>query len=206
LKISTRGKVTALFLVACLGLSAGCAGSPSSRFYTLTSLKSSGAKTDSTSAEQGPIVAIGPVVIPDYLYRPQIVTRSDGNEIRLNETERWAGSLQEDVSRVLVENLSILLAGDHVVVLRWEQAVLYHFPIKYRIGVEFVRFEGTVGGTVDLRTRYTVYGRDGKEMLSIRESTIREPVGGPDYEALTAAMSRSVAAVSKEITAALRAN
>ena len=64
------------------------------------------------------VVAVGPVAIPDYLDRPQILTRSGPSELQLAEFERWAGSLEKDVSRVLAENLSTLLEKDHVIVLR----------------------------------------------------------------------------------------
>jgi uncharacterized lipoprotein YmbA len=133
-----------------------------------------------------------------------MVTRSDRNEVRIAEKDRWAGPLREDVSRVLVENLSVLLAGEPFVVLRWEQAVLSSVPVKYRVGVEVLRFEGTVGGTVLLRARYTIYDVDGAA-LSVRDSTLQEPASGPDYEALAAAMSRTLATASREIASAVRA-
>ena len=200
---TTVGKLIALFLGAALAGSAGCGRSQPSRFYTLTSQKSSNATFGSAPAYQGAIVAIGPVTIPRYLDRPQMVTRSDRNEVRFAETERWAGSLAEDVSRVLIENLSMLLAGDNVVVLRWDQAVLSSVPTKFRVGVEVLRFEGAVGGTVDFRARYTIHDMDGKA-LSVKESTVQERASGPDYDALAAAMSRTLASASREIADVVR--
>jgi uncharacterized lipoprotein YmbA len=145
------------------------------------------------------------VRLPDYLDRPQIMTRSEGNEIRMAETERWAGSLQEDVSRVLVENLSALLAGKRVAVARWSSAMQTTVPFRNRLAVEILRFEGPVGGTVVLKARYALFGPDGRKVISAGESIVREPAVGADYEALTAAMSRALAAFSREVAAAVPA-
>jgi uncharacterized lipoprotein YmbA len=196
--------MTALLLGVALGGFAACAGSQPSRFYTLTTLRPPDARVESAPGRHRAVVAVGPVTIPGYLDRPQMVTRSDRNEVRIAEKDRWAGPLREDVSRVLVENLSVLLAGEPFVVLRWEQAVLSSVPVKYRVGVEVLRFEGTVGGTVLLRARYTIYDVDGAA-LSVRDSTLQEPASGPDYEALAAAMSRTLATASREIASAVRA-
>lgn len=200
---TTGGKLIALFLWVALVGSVGCGSSKPSRFYTLASMNSPGSTFGNAPARPGAVVAIGPVTIPRYLDRPQIVTRSDGNEVRIAETERWAGSLEEDVSRVLIENLSMLLAEEDVVVLRWKQAVLSPVPIKCRVEVEVMRFEGTVGGTVELAARYTIHDVDGKA-LSMRESTLREPAGGPGYGSLAAAMSRTLASASREIASVIR--
>ncbi|MGZ8432622.1 MAG: PqiC family protein, partial [Candidatus Deferrimicrobiaceae bacterium] len=148
---------------------------------------------------------VGPVRLPDYLDRPQIMTRSEGNEIRMAETERWAGSLQEDVSRVLVENLSFLLSGKHVAVVRWSSAMQAKAPFQKRLAVEVLRFEGPPGGTVILKARYALFGPDGKKVISAGESIVREPASGSDYESLTAAMSRALATFSREVAAAVLA-
>jgi len=56
---------------------------------------------------------------------------------------------------------------------------------------------------VILKARYALFGQDGKEVISAGESIIREPAGGSDYEALTAAMSRAMATFSREVAAAV---
>ena len=190
-------------LAVCLVSLAGCASTAPSKFYTLTPMKAPDAPGKGVPAEEGKFLAVGPVVLPDYLDRPQIMTRSEGNEVRLNETERWAGSLEGDVSRVLVENLSALLAGNRVNVIRWSPATQPQPPFRNRVGVEILRFEGPAGGTVVLKARYTLYGPDGRKVVSVGESTVREPAGGPDYESLVAAMSRALATFSREIAAAI---
>ena len=196
-------KTFPLLLAACLAISAGCASTAPSRFYTLTPMMSPEAPGKAIPAEEGKFLAVGPVVLPDYLDRPQILTRTGGNEVILHETERWAGSLQGDVSRVLLENLSGLLAGYRLTAVRWSPATQPQAPFRHRVGVEILRFEGPAGGTVVLKARYTLYGADGRTVVSVGESTVREAAGGPDYDSLVAAMSRALATFSREIAAAI---
>ncbi|PWB62492.1 MAG: hypothetical protein C3F14_09930 [Deltaproteobacteria bacterium] len=194
-----------VFLSVVLAFAAGCAGTAPSKFYTLTPMKGPDPPGKGVAAEEGCFIAVGPVILPDYLDRPQILTRSEGNEVRLHETERWAGSLEGDVSRVLLENLSELLAGNRITVVRWSPATQPQVAFRNRVGVEILRFEGPLGGTVELKARYTLYGADGRKVLAVGESTVREPAGGPGYEALVAAMSKALATLSRDIAAALLA-
>ena len=97
----------------------GCASSPSSKFYQLNPVQNKTSVTGDVSSDQSQVIAIGPVRIPDYLDRPQIVTRSGKNELKLSEFDRWAGSLESDVNRVLVEDISSLLPADRFSVVRW---------------------------------------------------------------------------------------
>lgn len=202
---SALRRTVPVFLAVCLAVSAGCAGTGPSKFYTLTPMKALDAPGKGVPAEEGGFLAVGPVILPDYLDRPQIMTRSEGNEVRLRETERWAGSLEGDVSRVLLENLSELLAGNRITVVHWSPATQPQAPFRNRVGVEILRFEGPLGGTVVLKARHTLYGEDGRKVVSVGESTVREAAGGPEYESLVAAMSRALATLSREIAAAVSA-
>lgn len=198
-------RTIAPLLAVCLVFLAGCASTTPSRFYTLTPVKAADTPASGVPFEGGSLLAVGPVRLPDYLDRPQIMTRSEGNEIRMHETERWAGSLEGDVARVLIENLSVLLSGKNVAVVQWTSAMQSMAPFRNRLGVDVLRFEGSVGGEVVLKARYSLFGPDGRKVISAGESIVREPVGGTDYGALTAAMSRALAAFSREVAAAIPA-
>lgn len=197
-----RRKFVSGFLWICVFAISGCAGSKPARFYTLSPM---GAPVDlpkGVPAEQGIAVAIGPVAIPDYVNRPQIVSRTGPRELELAEFERWAGSLEEDVSRVLVENLSVLLAPENMTVVRWDRDA-YPLPAEYRVGVEVLRFDGTVGDSVLLAARWSVSREGDRKILFTGESNVREPVGGKEYDALVGAMSNALATLSREIAAAI---
>ncbi|MGE5892749.1 MAG: membrane integrity-associated transporter subunit PqiC [bacterium] len=176
----------------------GCASSPSSKFYQLTPLQDSASITRDASLEQNLIIAIGPVHLPDYLDRPQIVTRAGKNELKLSEFDRWAGSLESDVTRVLVEDISGLLAADHFSVMRWTPYLESQVPASYRVEVLVHRFEGTLGDSVLLKAQWVIFAHNGSLLLK-RESIIREQVSGGSYDALVAAMSSALENLSRDI-------
>jgi uncharacterized lipoprotein YmbA len=183
-------------------LCAGCAGSVPCRFYQLSSLKGENAASYGNSRGQRVVVAVGPLRIPDYLDRPQIVTRSGANELRLAEFDRWAGSLERDTVRVLAEDLSVLLPADRYVVIPWISTWEGAEPSTYRIEVNIVRFEETAGGSVRLEAQWAVFHRE-KGLLLHRESVISEEVHGAGYGAVVAALSNALAGLSKDITNAV---
>lgn len=197
-----RGKTVAFMLGICLLAWSGCAGTRPAKFYTLSPLSAPGERSGTVSAEQRIAVAVGPIAIPDYLDRPQILTRSGSNELKLSEFERWAGSLEKDVSRVLAENLSALLPRDKVTVFRWGGDAS-PFPAEYRVGIDVTRFEGTIGESVVLAARWSVYREGDREIVSAHESNVKEPLEGQEYDSLVEAMSRALATLSREIAAAI---
>ena len=67
------------------------------------------------------------------------------------------------------------------------------------------RFEADATGEVSLVARWTILGKDGRTILRAGQSALRETTGRQDYEALVAAMSRALAALSRDIAVALRA-
>src|SRR5262245_34057041 len=120
-------------VLAMLALPTGCASSPPSKFYALSSLPSTPA---AGAATEGTVVAVAPVTIPLYLDRPQIVTRASENELRLSEYDRWAGSLREDLTTIMTENLAELLREQGVTVLRVGAVGQRPVATRYRIGVD----------------------------------------------------------------------
>jgi uncharacterized lipoprotein YmbA len=146
-------------------------------------------------------IGVGPVSLPPYLDRPEIVTRSGGNELHLSEFDRWAEPLQQNFTRVLAQNLSNLIPTDRTAVFPWERSV----PITYQVLVEVTRFEGNADGNSSLMARWSIFGVDKKKELLMRQSTFTTPTGAPqDYKATVSAMSQSLADLSREIAAAIQ--
>jgi uncharacterized lipoprotein YmbA len=151
------------------------------------------------SSYHGLVIAVGPVLIPDYLDRPQIVTRSGKNELKLSEFDRWAGSLESDVNRVLVEDIASILPADRFSVVRWTPYVESQVPSSYRIEVLVERFEGTLGDSALLKAQWGVFAKD-RSLLLKRESRISEQMNNNSYDALVAAMSSALERLSGDIS------
>jgi uncharacterized lipoprotein YmbA len=183
--------------VAGLFLALGCtATTEKARFYKLNSLTSPGSTANAQGTGGSVAIGIGPIKFPDHLDRPEIVTRTSGNALQLAEFHRWAGSLEKDFSRILAENLSILLSTDYIFMFPFAQAT----PIDYRVAVEVVRFDGELGKSATLIARWTMIEEgEEKTLKSIRRSQVTEPADGNSYEAMVAALSRTVEDLSREI-------
>jgi hypothetical protein len=181
-------------------LVAGCGSSAPSRFYTLSSLKSAEPIQPPAGENIKTIVRMGPVDIPDYLDRPQIVTRTSQNELYFAEFDRWGGSLRNDVSRVLIENLSSILAAGHVTVVPWKQ----YAPGAYRVPLTISRLDVTPGGNLYLKAQWSIIDKDGKTMTAFRETNIGKPVNGTGYNVVVTAISDALTDLSQEIAASIK--
>ena len=67
----------------------GCASTPQTRFFVLSSISGS-EKMGNREGERCFAIGIAPVKIPEYLDQPEIVTRITENEVRVDEFARWA--------------------------------------------------------------------------------------------------------------------
>jgi hypothetical protein len=194
-----RARFSLLLVVVIL---TACASSQASKFYQLNPVPNQATPVSHLSASHNIVIAIGPVGIPDYLDRPQIVTRSGKNELKLSEFDRWGGSLEADMSRVLVENISNFFAGDGLSVVRWRSYQDSRVPASLRVEVLVDRFEGTLGDSALLKAQWRVFASDGSLLLS-KESRLTEQMSGSSYDALVAAMSNALGKLSLAIAEGL---
>jgi len=176
--------VTFLALTGCLG------SSRPARFYTLEPLQlRDGPGSTATSVT----LAVGPVELPDYVDRPQIVTRTGANELVIAEFDRWGGSLDNQITGSLVGTLRERLVLRQVAVASWRSAILSGGH-PYRVAVSVSRFDGVPGQSVVLQARWELIAqRDGKEeRLGVKEASVTEVIDGPGYDAVVAAMQRAL--------------
>ena len=200
-----RARVERLVLLALSGwvlTLAGCVGgSAPTRFYVLTPVGGVDKSNPATSSKASLAVGVRRVALPDYLDRPQIVTRLGGSQLALAEFDRWASPLGDEFPRVLAENLGALIPSDQVVVFPWARSA----QVDYEVSVEVAQFDGRLGGDCSLVARWNIYGREKKAVLTSGKSSLSEATKGGEYEALAAAQSRLLAALSREIADGLRA-
>ncbi len=174
-------------------LASGCA-SPASRFYTLSAAPTPAATPSELS------VAVGPVTVPAAVDRPQIVVSTGPNQVRLDEFNRWVSPLQNNIARVVAENLVALLGTPRVTI---SPQTLTAGP-DYRAAIEVQTFESALGEAATLDAVWTVTrARDGKSKTG--RTTVREPTTGQGYDALAAAHSRAVTRLSRDLADAVRA-
>ena len=177
---------------------AGCFGtSRPARFYTLEPVQvrdvPEATTTDAT-------LSVGPIILPDYVDRPQIVTRTGSNELVMAEFDRWGGSLDSQINASLVATLQDRLAAQQIAVLPWRSSAHPSNP-PYRLTVSVSRFDGVLGQSVVLQARWELRLRSGgsEESLGLKEASVTEEVTGPGYDALVAAMQRALVRLGQQM-------
>ena len=103
-----------IFLAAC------ASPSPPARFYTLQALVPQAELGSLDFGDQW--VGIGPIRVPDYIDRPQMVTRGDGHRIEIHEFDRWADGVVDRILLVMMENVVRLSDSKRVAPYPWPSA------------------------------------------------------------------------------------
>ncbi|MBJ6799036.1 PqiC family protein [Geomonas propionica] len=182
-----------LAVVAVLLLGSACSRSPRVTFYTLTPATPAAAVQNTFSSA----VAVGPVTIPELVNRPQLVVRVAPNRVAVLESHRWAEPLKNEIPRLLAQDLGPLLGSSRVYAYDQVSAA----AAQYRVLVDIVRLESVPGESVTLGANWVVRGAGNARREGRAE--IREQVTGSEYEAVAAAFSRALAALSAQITKSL---
>ncbi len=177
---------------------AGCGMSPSVQFYTLSS-SAAPVGGDATPATAIPSIGLGPITLPDVVDRPQFVVRTGANEVVIAEEHRWAEPLKSIIPRVIAENLSHLLGVKQV----WSYPQSAADKADVRVLVDVQRFDSAPGEAATIDVYWTVH--QGESASVSGRSLVKEAAGGSGYGMLAAAHSRALAAVSRDIAAAIRA-
>jgi uncharacterized protein len=175
-------------LVACSTMS------PSVSFYTLAPLDE---KTEHYSVNEASSLQIRVMLveIPDYLDRPEIMTKKGPNTVQMAEFNRWAGSFRDNITAVLAENLGLLLKTDLVFV----QPPVDIRDIDYRVALQILRLDSRLGDQVLLKAKWTVSPVKDMAPAATEVANFVEPLHDADYETLAAGISRTLEQVSREI-------
>jgi hypothetical protein len=162
------------------------------RFYVL-----SATVPEPAARQPGAIVGVGPVTLPDYLERSQLVTRYGDHRLSLAEASRWAEPLEPMVARVLRDDLAAALGAERGIDYPWARS-LTPTPV---IEVDFEHFERDSLGTALLDARWRI--RHGTIMRTGR-SRLSEPSASLSSEDAVAAMSRVLGRLAGDIATAAR--
>ena len=179
----------------------GCGTSQPSHFYLLRAVSPASVSGLSEMKPSSLSFGVGPVTLPKYLDRPQIVTKTGGHEVELAEFHKWAEPLSENVSHVLAENLSALLLTDRIAQYPWPSST----AVDYQVTLDVLQFDGTMGGEVVLSARWSLLGGDEQTVFTTKKTRVTHRPTSQDYESLVEAMSQNLEDLSREIAEAIKA-
>ena len=187
-----------LILALCTIAIAGCL-SPrrdDAKFFVLSPV---GSDPGSVVSRQV-LVGLGPIKMPAYLDRQEVVTRVAPNRLELSGEDRWAEPLDSDFTRVLAQDLASDLGTQRITFYPWYNTTL----VDYQVKVNVYRFESDKDGKVDLTAHWQVLSGTGK-LLVVRDSSYTETAKPGDTSDSAAAMSRALGRLSREIASAIEA-
>jgi uncharacterized lipoprotein YmbA len=145
-------------------------------------------------------IGIGPVGIPEYLNRSQIVQRTGRYQVGVAEFDKWAEPLEFSIPRVVAENLSALLSTEDIQMYPWESE-----SPEFRIRIDIVRFDSASDGNVELTARWGLLRGTDERKIVWQKFSDKKPIPGQGYEGLVSAMSHTLYDMSYEIARHLMA-
>lgn len=175
----TKGWRIGLFLVA-LSFLFGCSSSgPKTKFYGLFPLNNEDIQTRYPITTKTLSIGIGPIILPDYLINPAIITRTQTQHVRISGYHAWAGDLQKEISRISADNLSSLLNVDSVWAFPWDT----RDRPRYQIRVIIEELSGILGGNIELRVKSSILDTHSNTPVLVKRHILSEATSDESFDA-----------------------
>lgn len=187
-----------LLMVLCMALLSGCGKSAPSRFYLLEPVMLDAGQLPRAGNDRCTVIGVGPVSIPAYLDRQQMVTRLSPNRLDLADFDKWAEPLEENLSRVCAQNLEKELCTKAVAIFPWRSAR----DVDVQVVMDILRLDGSLGQQASLHVRWQLLDGQGR-ILQTERSHYSTSVQAETYEALALALSSLVQEHSRDIGQAI---
>jgi len=187
----------ALLVVLGAALAGACAtASPPMRFFLLSPLE---APASPLPALGDILVVVGPLQLPGYLDRPQLMVRQPDGQLSLLEFDRWAEPLAEHLTSTVTANLVRLTGSPRI--LAWP--LPGRASADRRILGRIIRFDADSSGMAVLEVQWSIADRSGEPLVPVRIDTYRAQASGTEPVALVAALSDALAQFSRQLAEAL---
>lgn len=188
---------TVILLVVCAMLAGACtAVSPPMRYYLLK------------PGESGPVpgialgeqtVIVGPIQLPGYLNRPQLMVRLPDGELALREFDRWAEPLEAMLVRTLAENLVRLTGSQRIITFPLDRRA----SVDQRIWGRVIRFDTDATGLAVLQLQWSIRDGGRRPLAAVRISEYRVQAAGDAPAERVAALSETLALFAADLALAL---
>ncbi|MDD2660646.1 MAG: PqiC family protein [Methylococcales bacterium] len=180
-------------------LLSGCMNdSKRAQFYMLNADSGVAGATLAPSNELGPVIGLGPIRIPEYLNRPQMIVATADNQYQISEDHRWAERLDQNISLALFKALPHQLGTDRIVRFPWAQRQV----VDYQVGIDILEFNVDARGRSRLIAQWFVKPKD-KPAID-RRSEYQFPASTTDYALMVRAQSQCLTKLGEEISSTLR--
>jgi uncharacterized protein len=144
-----------------------------------------------------PTIGLGPIKLPEYLDRDEVVTRVGPNRLELSDKDRWAEPLSDNFRQVLAQDLTQSLGTHSVIFFPWVGTT----QIDYQVRIDVYRFETDPNANAQLVAHWQVLDGSGK-LLYAGDSNLSEQA--QPGEPVAAALSRTVEGLARQIASAIQ--
>lgn len=147
------------------------------------------------AGDSGPALGVGPVSLPDYIDRGELVFQSSDTRFEVPYEQRWAGSLRDTTTRVIGTNLARRLGTGNLRIHPWPAGT----PLRYQVRIDVRQFHARSGGDAILEASWSVEDGATSRVLVRREGNFHEPVQSKGYDGIVAAQSLLLSQLGRAI-------
>jgi uncharacterized lipoprotein YmbA len=182
-----------MLYLSIVALITACGSTPRSNYYMLS------AEAAGATGKSGPALGIGPVTVPEYLQRREMVLNRSANKLELADFDRWAEPLDAGILRVTALNLAALLQTQQVRVFPWRRS----YQPDYGISIAVVQF-AMRDATAELVAEWTITVPASGVSITQKISRLEAQARDAEPESVAAAYSKLLAQLSEEIATVIR--
>jgi uncharacterized lipoprotein YmbA len=194
--MNTLNKIssTAIILTILLCIpGSGCSISGTTRpsqFYVLDATA-----TPNANEAKNLHLGVGPILIPGYINRPQIATKSESAEIIYDEYARWAEPMDEMFARTLTQNITIASGSNSIINHPWSS----NARLTNEITAKIIKFENNTDGDALLIVQWQLLNINDKQQAFSVFSEFRAAAKSSRYPDRVFALNETIKQFSEEI-------
>jgi len=147
----------------------------------------------------GIIIGIGPVKIPEYQDRPQIVTITQDHMLQFAQFDRWGESLDLGLANLIREDMTLMLPAAKLTLYPWNPSV----AVKYQVAIEVVQLDSQFNKGLFLAVQWMIIDVQTSKTMIIKRSEFHRSINPPNYSGLAQTLSTACASLSSQIAEAL---
>ncbi len=196
--MSYKAKYLLLALMLMFFLSACMRSNKPIQFYRLNA---SAAMLDTIRLPESTsqaVIGLGPIRIPDYLNRPQMVMAISDNEYQMSEEHRWAERLDQNISLAMTKFLSSQLASNRIMRYPWSPRQV----VDYQVSIDIIEFHIDAQGQSRLTAQWLIKRKDQPDVS--RRFDYQVSASTTDYEIMVSAQSVCLTKLGQDIAVTIK--
>ena len=176
----------------------GCAKSSKPVEYYMLDASVGIDNNQTLKGDEGPMIGLGPIRLPEYLDRFQMVVAVSENKYKLIDGHRWAEKLDQNISLALFKTLPGQLGTDKMIRYPWPQRPGVDFQVK----IDILELNIDQNGKSQLIAQWSIKSKD-KTILNKR-STFTAQASTTDIDKMVQAQSECLTQLGQEIVVNLK--